>query len=206
MDVIFTKPQPEYLKLLVEKEILESLPEVPRELTPEQLKALKSEIDIDKPSFDLFVERELTPSEIAYYRRSYQIQVEDVLPELERELEELKAEYKKKLKELEGQIAAARTIVKDSVAMIKQGRDEYKIPADKTLRFVYKGHWLYYAKIDEGDNLQLVKVHSLTDIDKKELQATLFRRDATDKLPELIKNESDETTWTSEQIQKELAG
>ena len=79
------------------------------------------------------------------------------MPELEAQLESLKAKFNNEKKEFEAKISALHTQFKDLVNLAKKGVRDYPLKMIDTFRIPVMGYYLYYSWVNDAFRLALVQ-------------------------------------------------
>ena len=90
-------------------------------------------------------------------RANYGEIAEEQMPELEAQLESLKAKFNNEKKEFEAKISALHTQFKDLVNLAKKGVRDYPLKMIDTFRIPVMGYYLYYSWVNDAFRLALVQ-------------------------------------------------
>lgn len=123
----------------------------------DEVKKLLQEHFVAVQEKNVIANREMDEYEIAAIRENYGEIAEDMLPELESEFENLKAEFNSAKKDFEAKISSLRTQFKDLVALAKKGVRDFPLDVGDTFRISVCGHYLYYTWADDKLLLALVQ-------------------------------------------------
>ena len=106
---------------------------------------------------DVIANRVMDDYEISTIRANYGEIAEEQMPELEAQLESLKAKYNNEKKEFEAKISALHTQFKDLVNLAKKGVRDYPLKMIDTFRIPVMGYYLYYSWVNDAFRLALVQ-------------------------------------------------
>lgn len=106
---------------------------------------------------DVTANRVMDDYEVSTIRANYGEIAEEQMPELENQLEALKAEYNSAKKEYEARISSLHTQFKDLVNLAKKGIRDYPLKMTDTFRIPVLGYYLYYSWINGAFRLALVQ-------------------------------------------------
>lgn len=106
---------------------------------------------------DVIANRLLDSYEIATIRENYGEIAEALIPEQEKELEDLINDYKSAKKELEAKLSAPHTQFKDLVSLSREGIKDFPLDIANTFRIPAAGHYLYYTWLEGSFRLALVQ-------------------------------------------------
>lgn len=106
---------------------------------------------------DVIANRVMDDYEISTIRANYGEIAEEQMPELEAQLESLKAKFNNEKKEFEAKISALHTQFKDLVNLAKKGVRDYPLKMIDTFRIPVMGYYLYYSWVNDAFRLALVQ-------------------------------------------------
>lgn len=106
---------------------------------------------------DVIANRVMDDYEISTIRANYGEIAEEQMPELEAQLETLKAKFNNEKKEFEAKISALHTQFKDLVNLAKKGVRDYPLKMIDTFRIPVMGYYLYYSWVNDTFRLALVQ-------------------------------------------------
>nr|DAG03071.1 MAG TPA: hypothetical protein [Siphoviridae sp. cttma3] len=106
---------------------------------------------------DVIANRVMDDYEISTIRANYGEIAEEQMPELEAQLESLKAKFNNEKKEFEAKISALHTQFKDLVNLAKKGVKDYPLKMIDTFRIPVMGYYLYYSWVNDAFRLALVQ-------------------------------------------------
>lgn len=106
---------------------------------------------------DVIANRVMDDYEISTIRANYGEIAEEQIPELEAQLESLKAKFNNEKKEFEAKISELHTQFKDLVNLAKKGVRDYPPKMIDTFRIPVMGYYLYYSWVNDAFRLALVQ-------------------------------------------------
>ncbi len=144
---------------------------------------------------EVIADRLMSTEEINNIREEYGEIAETALPELQSELAELEAKFKREKKTMEGKIASMNTKFKDLVYLAKKGIKDFELVSDCTFRIPVLNHYLYYTWINDRFELALVQEipnHERNDIFNSVERNKAIFEELGFELPEIDLNEGKE--------------
>lgn len=113
---------------------------------------------------DVIANRVMDDYEISTIRANYGEIAEEQMPELEAQLESLKAKFNNEKKEFEAKISALHTQFKDLVNLAKKGVRDYPLKMIDTFRIPVMGYYLYYSWVNDAFRLHWFRKFRNTNI------------------------------------------